>query len=211
VGVIIGTAAYMSPEQANGKRVDKRADIWAFGCVLYEMLAGYRPFPGETASEVIAAILEREPDWTKLPAATPVSLRHVLLRCLEKDPKDRLRDIGDARLDLEEAQAGPSQSDQRKAAVMTRRTTITAVAGAAVGSLATGLFLTRRWHGAVPRNLTRFSIAIPEPDYLFAFWTNLLSIAADGGRIAFATRESDVVPHFYIRSFSNLESKLIKG
>ena len=102
-GVIAGTAGYMSPEQARGKTVDKRTDIWAFGCVLYEMLTGRPAFRGETASDTIAAILEREPDWSALPAQTPASIRRLLHRCLEKDPKRRLRDIGDARLEIEEA------------------------------------------------------------------------------------------------------------
>ena len=102
-GVIAGTAAYMSPEQARGKAVDKRTDIWAFGCVLYEMLTARPAFRGETVSDTIAAILEREPDWSALPAQTPPSIRRLLQRCLEKDPKRRLRDIGDARLEIEEA------------------------------------------------------------------------------------------------------------
>src|SRR5215472_7298628 len=102
VGVVVGTAAYMSPEQACGKPVDKRADIWAFGCVLFEILTECRPFTGQTSTEIIAAILEREPDWGKLPATTPQPLRRLLLRCLEKDPKCRLRDAGDACLELEE-------------------------------------------------------------------------------------------------------------
>src|SRR5207247_1415681 len=92
-GVILGTAAYMSPEQARGKSVDKRADIWAFGAVLYEMLTGKKAFPGETISDSLAAILAKEPDWTALPPGSPMEL---LRRCLEKDPKQRLRDIGDA-------------------------------------------------------------------------------------------------------------------
>ena len=101
--VLIGTAAYMSPEQARGKPVDKRSDIWAFGCVLYEMLSGRRPFVGETTTDVLAAIVDREPEWTALPATVPSSVRHVLERCLEKDPKRRLRDIGDARVELEDS------------------------------------------------------------------------------------------------------------
>ena len=108
-GMIAGTAAYMSPEQARGKAVDKRTDIWAFGCVLYEMLTGRPPFPGETVSDTIAGILEREADWSALPAETTVSIRRLLQRCLEKDPKRRLRDIGDARLEMEEA-PGPGVS-----------------------------------------------------------------------------------------------------
>ena len=101
-GAILGTAAYMSPEQARGQPVDKRADIWAFGCVLYEMLTGRLAFPGQTVSDVIAAILEREPDWSALPSATPPAVRDLLRRCLEKDPRRRLRDIGDAQRELED-------------------------------------------------------------------------------------------------------------
>ncbi len=100
-GPMLGTAAYMSPEQARGKAVDKRADIWAFGCVLYEMLTGRIPFPGETVSDTIGKVLEREPDWSALPAATPVSIRRILVRCLAKDPKQRLRDMGDIRIEID--------------------------------------------------------------------------------------------------------------
>ncbi len=102
-GVILGTAAYMSPEQARGKVVDRRADIWAFGCLLYEMLSGQRPFGGETVTDTLAAVLEREPDWSRLPERAPARIRELLRRCLEKDPRQRLRDMGDARLELEEA------------------------------------------------------------------------------------------------------------
>src|SRR5690349_3710975 len=95
-GVILGTAAYMSPEQARGKPVDRRTDIWAFGCVVFELLTGRRAFLAETMSDTIAAILERSPDWTLLPTSTPVHVTRLLERCLDKDPKQRLRDIGDA-------------------------------------------------------------------------------------------------------------------
>jgi len=100
-GAIVGTAAYMSPEQARGHSVDRRGDIWAFGCVLYEMLSGRPAFPGDTISDTIAKILEREPDWSALPATTPVPIRRLLRRCLAKDPRQRLRDIGDFRLELD--------------------------------------------------------------------------------------------------------------
>ena len=106
-GVILGTPAYMSPEQARGKPVDKRTDIWAFGCVLYQTLTGRVAFAGDTVSDTIAAILEREPDWQALPAATPPSVRHLLRRCLVKDLQQRLRDIGDARVELEALAAAP--------------------------------------------------------------------------------------------------------
>ena len=101
-GVVLGTAAYMSPEQARGLRVDKRTDIWAFGCVLYEMLTGRVAFAGRTVSDTVAAILQREPDWTALPTGTPPSVRRLLRRTLEKDFKRRLRDMGDAQLELED-------------------------------------------------------------------------------------------------------------
>ncbi|MCJ7753255.1 MAG: serine/threonine protein kinase, partial [Thermoanaerobaculales bacterium] len=101
-GVILGTAAYMSPEQAKGKKVDRRADIWAFGVVLWEMLTGARLFAEETASETLAAVLKDDPDWESLPAGTPRRLVELLRRCLQRDPRRRLHDIADGRLDLED-------------------------------------------------------------------------------------------------------------
>jgi len=107
-GVILGTPAYMSPEQARGLAVDKRTDIWAFGCVLFEMLTGRAAFAGETVSDTVAAILEHEPDWKALPSTMPGSIRRLLRRCLEKDRKRRLSDIADARIEIDEALATPS-------------------------------------------------------------------------------------------------------
>ena len=118
-GVLLGTAAYMAPEQARGKAVDRRADIWAFGVVLFEMLTGRQMFAGETVSDTIARILERQPDWGGLPTRTPARVRELLRRCLEKDAKQRLRDMGDARLELEAALAalasGKDESPQASA------------------------------------------------------------------------------------------------
>ena len=107
IGVIMGTAAYMSPEQARGKAVDKRADVWAFGCVLYEMLTGARPFEGDDVSETMARVIEREPDWQALTNVAPPSVVRVVRRCLQKDPGNRLRDVGDARLELRDGFATP--------------------------------------------------------------------------------------------------------
>ena len=103
-GMILGTPAYMTPEQARGRPVDKRADIWAFGCVLFEMLTGRSPFAGETISDTIARTLEREPEWQALPASTPAKIRELLRRCLQKDGQHRLQEIADARIEIEEAQ-----------------------------------------------------------------------------------------------------------
>jgi eukaryotic-like serine/threonine-protein kinase len=117
-GTILGTAEYMSPEQARGKPVDRRSDLWSFGCVLFEMLSGRRPFAGETFSDTLAAILGREPDWSALPADTPPAVLRVLRRCLEKDVQRRMRDAGDARIELSEASAAPAAPS---AAVAPRR------------------------------------------------------------------------------------------
>lgn len=114
-GVILGTGAYMSPEQARGQIVDRRTDIWAFGCVFYEMLTGRVAFAGETTSDCIAAILQREPEWSALPASTPLALRTLLRRCLEKDRRRRLRDIGDARSELD-GSAPPDEGGERAGA-----------------------------------------------------------------------------------------------
>jgi serine/threonine protein kinase len=108
VGVILGTAAYMAPEQAKGQAVDRRADIWAFGCVVFEMLTGRRCFAAGTVTEMLAAVLTREPEWTALPETTPDSIRRMLKRCLQKDPKRRLHDIADARIELEDGAITPS-------------------------------------------------------------------------------------------------------
>jgi len=110
-GRILGTPAYMSPEQARGKAVDKRTDIWAFGCVLYELLTGKEAFRGETLTDTLAAVIDREPHWQALPPATPANIRDLLRRCLQKDPQRRLRDIGDARIEIQEAPSAPTRAE----------------------------------------------------------------------------------------------------
>ena len=119
-GVILGTAAYMSPEQAKGKPVDKRADIWAFGCVLFECLTGKRAFQGDTITETMAAILKSEPDWTLLPVGTPLFVRAVLRQCLRKDPNLRLRDIADARVEMLEEPSRINRGDPRRSTLPSR-------------------------------------------------------------------------------------------
>ena len=171
-GVILGTAAYMSPEQARGKPVDKRTDIWAFGCVLYETLTGRRAFAGETISDTIAAILEREPDWEALPAATPLGVRRLLQRCLDKDARRRLHDIGDARVELDDAldarrPSAPSHRADRRTGV---QLVVAAVAVVAVGL---GLYTWRASSGRPPSGnevgqnqwvqLTRLPDAVSQP------------------------------------------------
>ena len=142
-GVILGTAAYMAPEQALGKAVDRRADIWAFGVVFYEMLTGRRAFDGRDRAEVIASVITREPDWAALPATTPAAVRRSLRRCLQKDPARRLHHVADARLDLDEAQdplQAPLSSAPEQVARRSARTTLALAAGTVL--LATAAFLT---------------------------------------------------------------------
>jgi len=140
-GVILGTAAYMSPEQARGRPVDKRADIWAFGCVLYEMLTGKLAFDGDTISDTMAAVLTRDPDWSALPESVPSRARELMERCLRKDPRERLRDIGDARIELgESTKWGQSQkagqSPKRPLWLAAAAALILIVAGVAAGAFA---------------------------------------------------------------------------
>src|SRR3989475_2976915 len=170
-GVILGTAAYMSPEQARGKLVDKRTDIWAFGCVLYEMLAGCKVFAGDTVSDTVAVILGREPDWSALPEDTPPTIRRLLQRCLEKDPKRRLHDIADARIEIDDVsreqaaravETGATEDARRTAATPL---TVLALATAAVALVALGAAaVVTWWPGRVtsPRSpLARLMITLP--------------------------------------------------
>ena len=125
-GVILGTAAYMSPEQARGQSTDQRADVWAFGCVLYEMLSGRKAFQGETLSDTLSMTLTAEPDWSALPSSTPAGAVHLIRRCLEKDARRRLRGLGDIDLALDAPVSAA------------RRTTSPWIAGAAVALIAVG-------------------------------------------------------------------------
>ncbi len=211
-GTILGTVAYMSPEQARGKPVDKRTDIWAFGCVLFEMLSGHPTFKGDTVSDHIAAILEREPAWDTLPKTTPAAVCRLLRRCLEKDPRRRLRDIGEARIALEDALAGPSPEDAVHGApgLMTRRTALTAIAGAAAGAGSVGMFALGRWKNALPRNLTRFSIAMPEGEFHRITFNDRVAIAPDGSRIVFNTLTAAGGIKLYTRALRDLQSQLIE-
>jgi Tol biopolymer transport system component len=134
-GVILGTAAYMSPEQARGKAVDKRTDIWAFGCVLYELLTGKPAFHGEDVTDILAAVVRAEPDWQVLPAATPTQVRDLLRRCLQKDKTLRLQAAGDARIEIQEAIAAPKDSGATQAAPASTRKLLLAV-GAVAAALA---------------------------------------------------------------------------
>ena len=190
-GVILGTAGYMSPEQARGKTVDKRTDIWAFGCVLYEMLSGKMAFEGNTVSDTIAAILDREPDWSTLPADAPRSLRRLLQRCLEKEPKQRLRDIGDARVELEQILRAPGEDIDPALAVKEttswrRRTKWAAAAAAvfAIASIALVWFALTRQGTPGDSRVSRFNIDFPKGTFTIPTLNSTIAISPDGAQIA---------------------------
>ncbi|HEY6866591.1 MAG TPA: protein kinase, partial [Candidatus Eisenbacteria bacterium] len=168
-GVVLGTAAYMSPEQARGKSVDKRTDIWSFGCVLFECFAGHQAFQGETVSDLIARILEREPDWSALPSSVPPPVRELMQRCLEKDSRQRLRDIGDARIALERERArssGPVPVAAATAASGRGRGPATLVAALALGAVLGGGAVAMLGRPGGVTSLSGARLSLPFPDSL---------------------------------------------
>ena len=211
-GVILGTAAYMAPEQARGKPVDDRADIWAFGCVLYEMLTGRRLFAGETVSEVLAAVLRQEIEWTALPADTPEAVRRLLARCLVRDPKRRLRDIGDALLDLEpETGPGASAGTAPVAGVARRRSVLAWFAGIAAAAL---LGVVGGWLLRVPpaptMPVTRFEVHLPASHTLYVGLNAGLALSPDGQRVAIGAFATDS-PELLVRTLDEFAPHVLPG
>ena len=192
-GTILGTAAYMSPEQAKGKPADGVADVWAFGCVLYEMLAGRPPFEGDTLAEILGEVLKSEPAWNRLPPDTPLVVRSLLRRCLQKDRKHRVQHIGDARVELEEAIRDPQPSGLLTAGVSRRRTLALAALSAVV--LVAGSVGVTWWaigNATTSREL-RLDISNPPSTDLAS-----VAISPDGRTLAFVAT-SDIGSQLWIR------------
>ena len=205
-GMLLGTAAYMSPEQARARAVDKRTDIWAFGAVLFEMLSGRRAFAGDDVSDVLASVLAREPDWSSLPATVPASTVAVIKRCLEKDRKQRFRDIGDVALALTGAfdVSAPLPVSAVPVQPLWRRALPVATA-ALLAALATGLAAWRLAPPASePREVTRFEYVPPDGQSLSPAGRPVLAIAPDG---RFLVYESD--GFLYQRMMGELEARRI--
>jgi Tol biopolymer transport system component len=212
-GVILGTAAYMSPEQARGRAVDKRSDIWSFGCVLFECLTGRQAFAGETVSDIVARILQTEPEWSALPEKTPERLRKLLARCLEKDVKRRLRDIGEARIQIEDLIAARSTKSgvvrtERPARAATPPWAAIAVTAVVVAA-ATG-FAPRLFVRATPPPAVRFEVAAPKGHFIPTDAARL-SISPDGTRLAIIAADSAGTFEIWVRRLDSLVPRRLPG
>ena len=208
-GVLLGTAGYMSPEQARGKPADRRSDIWAFGCVLYEMLTGERAFGGKTPSDSLARILEREPEWVQLPDATTLAVRRLIRRCLAKDPKRRLHDMADVRLELEEepeleALARPAQEP----GTPWRRAPPWVAAAVGIG---VGIWSVMQLREVTaPEPVTRFLLS-SSPLALHGNPSSpQVAISPDGSLLAYVVGEGDV-GQLYLRRLDSPESVALEG
>ena len=211
IGIILGTAAYMAPEQARGRAIDRRVDVWAFGCILFEMLSGTRPFGGETVSDVLSAIVSRDPDWTALPAQTSVEIRKLLYRCLEKDPRRRLRDIGEARLICENPHTGYVASAEAQERTSTWILPALGAALVIVSLLASALLVAlRKPNTGAPREVTRFDLRPPDNANLNIVFRPAVSVSADGSAFAF-TAITEGVSRIYIRSRMNVDIHVVPG
>jgi Tol biopolymer transport system component len=219
LGVVLGSAAYMSPEQARGLPIDKRTDIWAFGCVLYEMLAGRLAFPGQTISDAIAGVLEREPDWGLLPTAVPSRVNWLLRRCLAKDPKQRLHDIADARIEIDEALSHPSATAEPTAGAAARVKMRERIAwGAATICLAgfVAFLAMDRGRSVDPQgaDMRSYSASIVLPPGVRLSGVappGRFALSPDGRRLALIASDSAGPPMLYIRALSSRIAQPLGG
>ena len=219
IGVILGTAAYMAPEQAKGRVADKRSDVWAFGCVLYEILTGRRAFEGDDVSEILASVIKGQPDWSALPAATPAAIARLLRRCLDKDRRERLHDMGDARIDIQDALKMPDQAlPQAPVSFSPGRRAVSYAATALFAAALAGVAAwTSRPTPAAPP--VRFAmhpndgwlVPISSPRVRGANTADpALAISPDGQRLAFvASSEGQTL--LWIRTLDSLASQPLTG
>ena len=216
-GIILGTAGYMSPEQARGKPLDKRTDVWSFGCVLYEMLAGRQVFPGETATDSIGAILHKEPDWDALPTDTPPTVHLLLRRCLTKDRNHRLHDIADARVELEEAIADPTSSSLGPAVAAIPRGSgrrpawlvFLVVFLLILLALVISVPVLLRSPTVLPGETLRVAIPLP-PGQVLNPGRTISAISPNGRRMVYIATENDV-SRMYVRSINDFQSTALPG
>lgn len=212
-GFILGTAAYMAPEQAKQKQVDRRADIWAFGCVLYEMLTGKQAFHGETITDTLAEVIKSEPDWSALPVDAPQAIRNLLQRCLRKDARQRLQSVGDARIAIEEVLSGEAQEAGKSSSAMVlpasqpawRRMLPWGIAGLGVSGALVVLILW--WSGTHSARLSpiELSLDIPPGQQLDTQNGPAAILSPDGERIAYVAGDSG--DQIYLRDMDQAEAR----
>jgi Tol biopolymer transport system component/predicted Ser/Thr protein kinase len=208
-GVILGTAAYMSPEQAAGKPVDKRADIWSYGVVLWEMLVGKRLFDGETVSHTLADVLRAPIDFGKLPADTPTTIRELLRRCLDRDVKIRLRDIGEARVGIA---AAPPEPPPAIAPVQSRGVPAWCLAVASLLALAGGVITVMHFREKPPEpTVVRFQVPPPEKAIFSGEVGFRMDLSPDGRRLAFLARSADGRLLLWVRPFDSVDAHPLSG
>jgi len=209
-GVLLGTAAYMSPEQARGKPADKRCDIWAFGCVLFEMLTAQRAFGGDDVMDVVVAVMTKEPDWSALPPALPTRVATLLRRCLRKDARERLKDIGDARLEISEPfLPGSTPPSGSQAVAPSRAHSWRGIAlVAVVSALAGGLGVWRVMSGVKPTSgpVVRFAMELSPGDQLAATNSRVVAVSPDGRYVVYVANQ-----RMYLRSMDQPDASEING
>jgi len=215
-GVILGTAAYMSPEQARGKSVNKATDIWAFGCVLYELLCGHAAFEGEDITEILAAVVKTEPDWSRLPEATPPAIRVLLRRCLRKDRRQRLQDATDVRIEIEEALDAPATGVAAATVPATRgwreRLAWAAAALFVLTTIAFAIgFVLRAPKAQQPLQTVRLSAEIGADASLFTGNGSSTILSPDGTRLAVVASGADQKYRLYVRSLDQLRAAALSG
>ena len=206
-GLILGTVPYMSPEQACGKPLDTRTDIWSFGCVLYETLTGKRVFKGETTTEILAGILEREPDWEPLErSAVPGNIRQLVKRCLQKEPRARLRSIGDARIELEDTLAGRVSTAETSAIAPPRwrGMLVAALAVIVLGGAGIGIWFWNHMQASTPSPTVRFTIDLPKDRASRPTWNAQLMLSPDGKMLAFSNQPG---PATFLRRLDALDAR----
>jgi serine/threonine-protein kinase len=210
IGMILGTAAYMSPEQAKGRPADKRSDVWAFGAILYEMLTGVRTFPGDDVSDTLAAVLRAEPDWSALPGNTPAPIRRLLRRCLDKDRKRRLDSAADARLDIDEALLAPIGEASVATAPTPKATWTRALPWGIAGTAVAGLLLAlwAPWRNTLPRRITRLNITTAGSALTINGIDRNLALSPDGTRVVYAGNNGT---QLFVRALDSLEPVAIAG
>jgi serine/threonine-protein kinase len=210
-GLILGTAAYMSPEQAKGRPADRRSDLWSFGCVLFEMLTGRRAFPGEDVSDTLALVLRGEPEWSALPTDTPAALRRLLRRCLMKDRRGRLGDMRTAVLEIADAGSAADAQDEPAAAPRTRIHVVLMLASAVAGAALAAAASWALWPAPADPPDWRFAIELPAGQTLVPANGPGIVVSRDGSVVAYTARDGENARRIFLRRRNQAKVEAVEG